>query len=380
MVLTQTGGRYDPASDTWLGDLPVDGAPAARAFASGVWTGGELIVWGGQVGTGNFGIPLVARDGGRYRPGVGWVGWTSTQFGTVTPNWLAHAAAWTGVEMVVWGGYPAGATGGRYVPPLWLGPGVHRATVTVADPLASNRSVQLAVTFDLSAPPARLAGAFALASAGSAAAYVHPAALAAGAGNTLFAAGTVERQLPSGVPTGDLTFGAGQATEVTLSAATTAEAWLSRSGTDGSLAFARLITARGPVQSIPMLARASAVAVLADGSVAVAGSFAGQTVFGPGDPDETTLRPDGFVNAFLATFGSDGRLRWVRRVGGTGTATPPSWRRCRAAAAWWLGASHRPPSSGRANRTETTLTNPRWPTMPSWPASAPTARSPGRAA
>ena len=170
MVLTQTGGRYNPASDTWLGDLPVDGAPAARAFASGVWTGGELIVWGGQVGTGNFGIPLVARDGGRYRPGVGWVGWTSTQFGTVTPNWLARAAAWTGVEMVVWGGYPAGAAGGRYVPPLWLGPGVHRATVTVADPLASNRSVQLAVTFDLSAPPARLAGAFALASAGSAAA------------------------------------------------------------------------------------------------------------------------------------------------------------------------------------------------------------------
>ena len=144
---------------------------------------------------------------------------------------------------------------------------------------------------------------------------------------------------------------------MTLSAATTAEAWLSRSGTDRSLAFARLITARGPVQSIPMLARASAVAVLADGSVAVAGSFAGQTVFGPGDPNETTLRPDGFVSAFLATFDVTGRLQWVRRVGGTGTAAPTTLAPLPGGGCLVAGRFSSTAIFGPGEPNQTTLTN-----------------------
>ena len=360
MVLTQTGGRYDPAADTWLGALPTDAAPSARAFAAAVWTGGELIVWGGQTGA-SYGTPDLAIDGHRYRPGVGWVGWISSDFGSVAGRRLAHAAAWTGAEMLVWGGYPAGTSGGRYTPPLWLSPGRHQATVTVADPYASNRSLDLAVTLDLAAPAARLAGAFTLASATSTSTtYLYPAALAAGAGGDLFAAGTVDCRVVSGAAVGCLTFGAGQASEVTFPASPTprTDAWLSRSGADGALAFARKVTAQGTSPSSLWYARAGALATLADGSVTMAGIFAGQTIFGPGDPAETTLTPDGFGNGFLASFDVAGRLRWVRRVGGTSMTTPTSLAPlpgggCLAAGRFTVGAA----VFGPGEAHETTITN-----------------------
>ena len=41
------GGRYDPAANTWTA-LPTSGAPAARDYHTAVWTGSEMIVWGGD--------------------------------------------------------------------------------------------------------------------------------------------------------------------------------------------------------------------------------------------------------------------------------------------------------------------------------------------
>ena len=228
--------------------------------------------------------------------------------------------------------------------------------MTVADPLASNLvGAARGDVRPVGAAGGALAGAFALASAGSAAAYVHPAALAAGAGNTLFAAGTVERQLPSGVPTGDLTFGAGQATEVTLSA-TTAEAWLSRKAVPTYCCLAHH--------------RAGPCAVDPHAGQGLGGGRAGRRLGGGGrelrrpdrlrtgpDRNETTLRPDGFVSAFLATFDVTGRLQWVRRVGGTGTAAPTTLAPLPGGGCLVAGRfDHRPPSSaGRAEPT--TLTN-----------------------
>ena len=106
MVLTQTGGRYDPASDTWLGDLPVDGAPAARAFASGVWTGGELIVGAARSAPATSESRWWPGTGGRYRPGrrVGRLDLDPVRDGDT--ELAGHAAAWTGVEMVVWAATP----------------------------------------------------------------------------------------------------------------------------------------------------------------------------------------------------------------------------------------------------------------------------------
>ena len=40
------GGRYNPAANSWTA-VTTNGAPAARAMHTAVWTGSEMIVWGG---------------------------------------------------------------------------------------------------------------------------------------------------------------------------------------------------------------------------------------------------------------------------------------------------------------------------------------------
>jgi len=42
------GGRYDPGTDTWTPTSGID-APSARREHTAVWTGDEMIVWGGLV-------------------------------------------------------------------------------------------------------------------------------------------------------------------------------------------------------------------------------------------------------------------------------------------------------------------------------------------
>jgi hypothetical protein len=44
--LVNTGGVYDPATDTWTATSTV-GAPDARSYHTTVWTGSRMIVWGG---------------------------------------------------------------------------------------------------------------------------------------------------------------------------------------------------------------------------------------------------------------------------------------------------------------------------------------------
>lgn len=118
-----TGGRYNPATNTWAsGGTSTINAPAARRLHTAVWTDTEMIVWGGYEGVSYY------ANGGRYNPASDtWVaGGTST---TDAPTGrLAHTAVWTGTEMIVWGG-DEGAnytdTGGRYNPAsdTWLAGG-----------------------------------------------------------------------------------------------------------------------------------------------------------------------------------------------------------------------------------------------------------------
>ena len=60
-----TGGRYDPGTDSWTA-TSITNAPAARRLHTAVWTGSEMIVWGGVNGT------VTLNTGGRYcaQPGV----------------------------------------------------------------------------------------------------------------------------------------------------------------------------------------------------------------------------------------------------------------------------------------------------------------------
>ena len=105
-----TGGRYNPSTDSWTATSTTN-APAARAYHTAVWTGSEMIVWGGQGG------PVFLNTGGRYNPSTN--SWTATSTtGAPTARGL-HTAIWTGDKMIVWGGSSSSAfenTGGRYNP------------------------------------------------------------------------------------------------------------------------------------------------------------------------------------------------------------------------------------------------------------------------
>jgi N-acetylneuraminic acid mutarotase len=109
-----TGGRYNPSTDTWAA-TSVTNAPSARILQSEVWTGSEMIVWGGTL-DGTF--PHVLNTGGRYIPGTD--SWTATSTTNVPDAREYHTAVWTGSQMIVWGGQGFDAsyltTGGRYDP------------------------------------------------------------------------------------------------------------------------------------------------------------------------------------------------------------------------------------------------------------------------
>lgn len=92
----ETSGRYDPRSDTWR-PMSMEGSPTERTDASLVWTGTELIVFGGAIG-----LQTALSDGGRYSPSED--RWTAIPETTVVAGRSEHSAVWTGQEMLVWGG------------------------------------------------------------------------------------------------------------------------------------------------------------------------------------------------------------------------------------------------------------------------------------
>lgn len=113
----QSGGRYDPKADTWA-NLPTAGAPlAVDGGQVAVWTGTEMIAWGGGTSAGPN------SNGARFSPTDG-VWRTMTSAGAPSPRYSA-TAVWTGREMIIWGGQgPTGTPlrdGGRYDPSadLW---------------------------------------------------------------------------------------------------------------------------------------------------------------------------------------------------------------------------------------------------------------------
>ena len=100
------GGRYDPVTDTWTA-LSSTGAPQGRFGHSAVWTGTEMIVWGGGVASTSS-----LDDGARFDPATGT--WTAiSDTGAPEPR-RDHSGVWTGSEMIVWGGSAIAAGGGLF--------------------------------------------------------------------------------------------------------------------------------------------------------------------------------------------------------------------------------------------------------------------------
>ena len=106
-----TGGKYNPSANIWAPTSTTD-APTGRNLHSAVWTGSEMNVWSGQFSLFDYAY----GTGCRYDPA------TNTSTATTTANApiarIGHTAVWTGSEMIVWGGYSVLAgtldTGGRY--------------------------------------------------------------------------------------------------------------------------------------------------------------------------------------------------------------------------------------------------------------------------
>ena len=93
-----TGGRYNPSTDSWTATSIVNAPVAHECAHTAVWTGTEMIVWGG-LSTANIGY---LNTGGRYNPSTD--SWTATSTTNAPDGPRLHTAVWTGSEMIVWGG------------------------------------------------------------------------------------------------------------------------------------------------------------------------------------------------------------------------------------------------------------------------------------
>jgi hypothetical protein len=95
--LSVAGERYDPATDGWT-PLSPSGDLTSRWLHTAVWTGSQMIVWGGD--NTDFGS---YDGGGTYTPAVD--SWVPVSSSGAPASRIGHTAVWTGSAMLVWGGY-----------------------------------------------------------------------------------------------------------------------------------------------------------------------------------------------------------------------------------------------------------------------------------
>jgi hypothetical protein len=114
-----SGGRYDLSTDTWMATSTGSNCPSARTFHTAIWTGTEMVIWGGRY------FDSYLSSGGRYVPSSDT--WTASTTDVNVPSGrYQHSCVWTGTEMIIWGGYSGILgllnTGGRYTPSLdtWI--------------------------------------------------------------------------------------------------------------------------------------------------------------------------------------------------------------------------------------------------------------------
>jgi N-acetylneuraminic acid mutarotase len=114
-----TGGKYNPSTDSWTATSTAN-APTARSGHKAVWTGSEMIVWGGVCDGASCSPPVTLNTGGRYNPSTD--SWTTTSITNAPSARFSHTAVLAGSEMIIWGGFNASGgyfnTGGRYNPSM----------------------------------------------------------------------------------------------------------------------------------------------------------------------------------------------------------------------------------------------------------------------
>src|SRR5207249_6622823 len=128
-VVSDTGGRYDPATDTWT-PTSTPNPPSPRFLHTAVWTGSLMIVWGGS----DLFFPRPHNTGSRYDPATDSM--SSTSLTNAPTDRAGHTAIWTGGLMVGWGGGDTVAVGTTPAPDART-PGARTHPPTATDPPAA---------------------------------------------------------------------------------------------------------------------------------------------------------------------------------------------------------------------------------------------------
>ena len=102
-----SGAKLNPVTNTWT-PISLSSAPLARRYHSAVWTGSEMIVWGGDANTGTGSTTNIPTNtGARYHPVSDT--WTPISTTGAPIARINHQALWlpTIQKMLVWGGSDA---------------------------------------------------------------------------------------------------------------------------------------------------------------------------------------------------------------------------------------------------------------------------------
>ncbi|MEJ5166305.1 MAG: hypothetical protein WHV67_04685, partial [Thermoanaerobaculia bacterium] len=91
----QTGAIYNLKTNSWK-EITTKNAPSPRVEHCALWTGSSMIIWGGL-------DDLYLNSGGIYDPLKD--EWKTIRLDTSTPSpRIYNSAVWTGKEMLIWGG------------------------------------------------------------------------------------------------------------------------------------------------------------------------------------------------------------------------------------------------------------------------------------
>ena len=95
--LTASATDFEIANDTWIATATI-GAPNGRRIHAAVWTGREMVVWGGALQTHS-----ATGDPAAYDPRTDT--WSEMSATGAPSSRIISSAVWTGRELIVWGGY-----------------------------------------------------------------------------------------------------------------------------------------------------------------------------------------------------------------------------------------------------------------------------------
>ncbi len=109
-----TGARYDPTADSWT-NIWATNPPHGRIYHTAVWdtANAQMIVWGGEYYDTST---VYLNTGGIYKPSANT--WTATSTTNAPIGRTDHTMVWTGSKVIVWGGSNNGRKndGGIYDP------------------------------------------------------------------------------------------------------------------------------------------------------------------------------------------------------------------------------------------------------------------------